>query len=115
MRQRQFGAQVGIGLDQGHGKHFAEHFLKGLAINPESLVVVALSQGESHQAHPPAPCQGGVRGGVIKGRLQMAVVVLGAALEERFAQARPGLSPAIRRAIAKRPRTGHTRTTGCRR
>src|SRR5678815_3466759 len=84
MGQRQFGAEVCIALEQRHGKHFSECFLKGLAIYPESLVVVALSHGESHQADPTAPCQGCVRSGVIKGGLRVTVVMCGAALEERF-------------------------------
>jgi hypothetical protein len=86
MRERHFGAQVGIALEQRDREHFAEHLLKGLPINPEPLIVVTLSQGKSDQAHPTAPCESCVRGGVIKGCLQVAVVMLRAALEKRLSQ-----------------------------
>src|SRR5215510_8413466 len=84
--QGEFGAQMSISLDQGKGKHFTQCFLKGLAVNPESLIVVALSHRKSHQGNAAAPCQDGVRGGMIKGCLRMTVVMLGAALEEGFAE-----------------------------
>src|SRR6476620_10727722 len=86
MSQRQFGGQVRIALDQGRGKHFAECLLKGLAINPESLIVIALPQRKGDQRHLPAACNRGVRGGVIKWCLLVAYIVLGAALEQWFAQ-----------------------------
>jgi len=81
MSQRELGGQVGVALHQGGGEHLAERLLEGLAIDPESLVVVTLAEGKGHQRHLPAAGHRGILGGVIKGSLLVAHVVFGAALE----------------------------------
>ena len=86
MSQREFGAQWRVALNEGCGKQVTENLLKGLPINPVSLVVVTLAQRKSEQAHSIATRQSRIRGRMVKWCLLVAGVVFWAALKERFTQ-----------------------------